>query len=246
MRFVVILLAVIIIISCLALGYFVGNLTLQDNSSPIYSPSQTKQVSTMLPDNPGQFNLLFVMADNLENPQPLLESVWAAGFLPESSEIYLVLLYPSTDNEGIPGKLSSAFSISSGKLNDHFLDILDAYHIRLDGYFVSDQNGAILWINWLGGVDLADGRGTQDGLTIINELPDPWKDPALSRQTQLKIIAGICGRLSRLTTDSNIFQVVSTLVPAHFYSNLSLENAASYWQKMISGSKRLNCQVNPP
>ena len=172
MRFVVILLSIIVIIACLALGYSLGNSTFRAVTPPSNTLSQPSPTSTSSDVSVSQHNLIFILADDLASGDPRLESVWLAGLQPGSSLVTLTLIYPSETALQPSQELPSTFSFDSGKISERFLSALAVYPFQFEGYIVSDNPGAIIGINWLGGIDLEEGQGLQDGNAVFNR-PDP-------------------------------------------------------------------------
>jgi hypothetical protein len=263
MKAVVILLSILVIIACLAFGFYLGNSTappnltptpLQTSNIPINGLGTTPQTSSTLktsslPSNPNQHNLVFVQADDLTNATPHLESIWLVGYLPGSARITVILVYPTSPGTYSPktNALANTFSITKdGKPSDAFITAVRTYGFPVNGYFLSDNQGTAELVNWLGGIDMGDNQGIQNGPAVLTQLTPPWEDQQASRMSQQKLTEGICARLNQLTTDTNWLPLVMGLLPDHLYTDLSLELASKDWKQLTSGPERLSCKVAIP
>jgi len=264
MRAVVILLSILVIIACLAFGFYLGNSTAPTNSTPTPTqslhPSKTGQSVTApqtpspsrastLPSNPNQHNLVFIQADDLTNATPRLESVWLAAYLPGSARVTVILVYPAPPGANSPKAiaLSQAFSITNdGKPSEAFLTAIRAYGFQVNGYFLSDNQGTAQFVNWLGGIDMGDNQGIQNGPAVLTELTPPWQDLQASRLSQQRLTEGICARLNQLSIETNWLPLVMDLMPEHLYTDLSLELASTDWKQLASGPDKLSCKVAVP
>jgi hypothetical protein len=264
MKAVVILLSILVIIACLAFGFYLGNSTARENSTP--TPLQNLPASqnglgtatpqtqyalkpSSLPSNPKQHNLLFIQADNLTNAAPHLESIWLVGYLPGSARITVILVYPAHPgtNSSKANALANTFSIShDGKPNEAFIAAVRNYGFQLTGYFLSDNQGTAELVNWLGGIDMGDDQGIQNGPAVLTRLTPPWQDLQASRLSQQRLTEGICARLNQLSIKTNWLPLMMGLMPDHLYTDLSLELASTDWKQLTSGPDKLTCKVAVP
>jgi hypothetical protein len=264
MKAVVILLSILVIIACLAFGFYLGNSTAYTNSTPTplqsSRPPQTSQgaptsqtpsplrVST-LPSNPDQHNLVFIQADNLTNATPRLESIWLVGYLPGSARVTVILVYPAPPGANSPkaNALSNTFNIThDGKPSETFLTAVLNYGFQVNGYFLSDNQGTAQLVDWLGGIDMGDDQGIQNGPAVLTRLTPPWQDLQASRLSQQKLTEGICAKLNQLSIKTNWLPLVMGLMPDHLYTDLSLELAGKDWKQLTSGPDKLSCKVAVP
>jgi hypothetical protein len=265
MKAVVIILSILVILACLAFGFYLGNSTAPPISTPTPSQiltlpptgqgspvSQTPSSSqaTTLPSNPKQHNLVFIQADDLTNVNPHLESIWLVGYLPGSARVTVILVYPAPPGTSSPkaAALGTTFSVThEGKPGEAFIAAVRSYGFPVNGYFLSDNQGTAKLVDFLGGIDMGDTQGVlQSGPAVLTRLTPPWQDLPASRISQQKLTEGICARLNQVTTETNWLPLVMGLMPDHLNTDLSLELASTDWKQLTSGPEKLSCRVAVP
>ena len=264
MKAVAILLSILVIIACLAFGFYLGTSTVPSDLTPtpllsssltqISPGSSTPQTpsalkASTLSSNPKQHNLVFVQADDLTKAVPRLESIWLVGYLPGSARISVILVYPVSPNTNSPkaNALADTFSIThDGKPDEAFIAAVRNYGFAVNGYFISDNQGTASLVNWLGGIEMGNNQELQNGPAVLTQLTPPWQDQQASRLSQQALTEGICVRLNQLTQETNWLPLVMGLMPDHLYTDLSLELASTDWKQLTSGSERLSCKVAVP
>jgi hypothetical protein len=264
MKPVVIIISILVIIACLGFGFYLGDLTTPSSSISLTQTSQPMQMTKVgneikksptnqsfpPPVNPNQHNLIFIQADDLKKSSPRLESIWLAGYISGSADITFILVYPSSQTgtfSSIAQIVSTSFKIdSNGTVSDGFISSLKSFGFYSNGYVLSDIKGLAQYVDWLGGIDINDGAGIRNGDVIVTKLVPPWQDIQKSRLIQQTINQGICSQLEQISFNSNWFTLISSLIPDHFHTDLSLEYVTQEWKQLFSGSDKLSCQVVMP
>jgi len=262
MKPVVIILSILVIVVCLGFGFYLGNLSNPSSSVSLTKTVQGLQVATVgsgisnstpykssPPANPNQHNLIFIQADDLQSPSPRLESIWLVGYITGSPDITFILVYPSQagGSSTTAQTFSKDFKVNGGdNLSEGFISYLNSFGFHSNGYVLSDNTGLAQFIDWLGGIDINDGTGIGNGNEIVTKLIPPWQDNQKSRLIQRDFSQGICLQLEHISVNSNWLPLISSLIPDHFQTDLSLEYAAQEWKQLFSESDKLSCRVVIP
>jgi hypothetical protein len=264
MKTITIIISIVIVLSCLILGYFLGNSTVptltptpSSSLSQSQGNGQTDSTSTAesafldsaLLTNPDQHNLILIQADDLTNPDPRLISIWLLGYLIDSPKISLILIYPvnSDADQTKIEELSDSFRVDAdGELSLGFLTSLGTMGFQSNGYILTDEIGTKVLIDEIGGIDLQNGSGVVSGTEALSVSIPPWEDITSAINYQKVVAQGICNRMDRVSEKTNLFIFVMDLLPDHFRSDVSLEFAAQDWEQISSFGGDLSCNIILP
>jgi hypothetical protein len=243
MKPVIIILAILMFIGCMALGSFAGDLSLDQDATASPPPEQlTPTFSTA-----NQRNLVVIQVDDLQAPSPRLVALWLVMYTRDASHLVMMLLHPLAGTDPAnPLALRSqplvdAFALTgAGEPDGGFLLAIQNRAARVDGYFVLDDRAMRAWVDWLGGIDA--GGALLNGDAFQQQLAAARADAGAAIQWQPQLVGGLCARVTALNAASNWLAALMPLTPAHLRTNLSLEMAMQDWSRLTAGPDPLSCE----
>jgi hypothetical protein len=224
-KIALLLLVILIFVFCAVIGYQVANQM---------SPTQaTAQVATAGADLKGeQHKLVLVYVDQLGDQQPKLISVWFISlFFLEGAPPTLTFaqIYPTRSNPNMNQAIEQSFALDGqGDPVNAFWQTIQALKIKWEGFLIVDNQTAQRVMEWV--------NGTGNYISILTNMPDhPTEGQQLLTQT-CKLISGISNRQTAPF-------VWGDLVPAHFRSNLRMEVALAYWNRVTTSTQEARCEI---
>jgi hypothetical protein len=194
--------------------------------SPVAQPASV----TPLPVN-SQQNLLVIHVDELGKPNPKLISVWAVFFAQyDRTFVSFKALYPDPLAPRPILPVNIFFSMNAaGEPSDAFFKWVEDHHLEYSAYILIDQEGM---------KQIADGTNFA-GLDLIiprnkDQLQAVW-------QQEARLLDHLCTQFLPGEKKSDIDW--HALIPAHFRSDLSFENAILIWDQLQAVSTSPNCEV---
>jgi hypothetical protein len=225
-RKLIIFLILFVFCLCASAGFYMA--TRVSPGMPAASPAAQPTIEVIPGIGSEQHNIVIVQVDQLDAQQPRLETVWFVSiFFMEDvppSVTFVQLYSPYTASENARA-LERAFSITvGGEPVKSFWAALDAYDIQYEGYFMVDRYSTQYILEW------ANGAGD-----YIAPLVDPDGPRGLVDQS----CQSVSGMSLRETTPFDW----TGLAPKHFRSNMRMEKAKEYWDKMTSSEQPLRCDL---
>jgi hypothetical protein len=174
-----------------------------------------------------QQNLLIIQIDQIDTPQPNLQSVWLAAYFQSEHQTVLTFtqLYPSQQNKRLSA-LDKTFPIDqNGALSRQFLRSISAGNIQWNGYLIIDRTGAHQIEQWL----------VDQGVPIFDQ------DTSSPRE----ILETACGYLRSGSAYSEI--TGSTIdwnhFNPHFQTDMEPSSLMSLWNGLFDTTHPTRCEV---
>ncbi len=169
--------------------------------------------------NNGQQNLLVITVDQLAFAKPALESIWLLITYPDISNLTLVPIYPSTqeDSKTADLKLAQTFALTAQQTpHSEFLELLQK-KIYLDNYLILDQKGVSSVLRILH--QFAEGLPGKENQTKSIILPQTGQGVDRRLENQVQIWHGICRELTRISKADKMEGLIQKISP-HVRTNL--------------------------
>lgn len=225
-KVVIILLFILVFAACGILGYQLANQT--NPAQP-----QTRSAAAGRVGQGEQHNLVIIQVDQLDSFQPHLISIWYTSlyFLEDKPPaLTFGQLYPMRTNQTVNQSIKNSFGLDgNGEPSAGFWRNLDTFKIKWEGYLLVDNvtiQRVLQWIN-----------GPGDYASILASGPE-----ASDQRNQL--VEQSCQKIAGIDQRQGPALEWSDLVPAHFHSNLSMEAALSYWNR-VKTAKDVRCEILP-
>ena len=178
--------------------------------------------------NNGQQNLLVITVDQLALAKPVLESVWLLITYPEISNLTLVPIYPSIQEDSLTADLMLAqtFAMTAQQTpHSEFLELLRE-KIYWNNYLIVDQEGASSVLRILHQYsERIPGQKNQMNSIL---LPQTGQEIDRSLENQVQIWNGICLELTRISKAGKIEDLIQEISP-HVRTNLKWEEFSPHW-----------------
>lgn len=225
---VIILMAIFVFFLCAIVGYQLATQSSfgQDGGPPMDQTSGNKGE---------QHNLIVVHVDQLDSPQPQLISVWFVQlffFEGTPPTITFAQIYPTRSESTTSRAIERSYSLSAdGEPAPGFWQSIRALNVNWEGFLVVDQmtmDRILAWAN---------------GPSDISWVQAALRDNPEEIQRLLKQTCKSVGGIDRREADPFSW---GDLVPAHFHSNLRMEAALAYWEKVTNAEMPIKCEVVPP
>lgn len=225
-KVIVVLLATLVFISCGFIGYQLANRVDPVKFTSVGASGRVGQGE--------QHNLVILQVDRLDSYQPKLVAVWFASlYFMEDNPPMLTFgqLYPTRSNNNINQSIARSFALDGqGEPSTGFLRSLETYKIKWEGYLLVDSITVQRVMEW------ANGPG--DYISLLSSGADG--------STERNQLAGqSCQRIAGIDIRQNPALQWGDLVPAHFRSNLHMEDALAYWIK-VTTARNARCEILPP
>jgi hypothetical protein len=200
----------LLIFTCfLVIGYTVNLRYYQPSEaagSAIRATFTTEHQASLASLPNGQRSILMISVSSLSAPNPKLQGIWLASYLPGESVIQVLPIFPTEgqENPDIDKQLGQAFKVNhqSGTLqpDQAFLDILAENNYWWSGYIVYDQL-------------LPEPTGHAAGQSAAQA---DYQDAHIS---QVNAMQSICHALTSLGQANDLAQV-ETRMPVHLVTDL--------------------------
>jgi hypothetical protein len=172
--------------------------------------------------NNGQQNLLVIIVDQFTLAKPALESIWLLITYPDISNLTLVPIYPSMqeDPKTADLMLTQTFALTAQQTpHSEFLKLLRE-KIYLDNYLILDQKGVSSVLRILH--QFAEGLPGKEKQTNSILLPQTGQGADRSLENQVQIWYGICLELTQISKDGKMEDLIKKISP-YIRTNLKLE-----------------------
>ena len=185
----------------------------------------------------GQRNILVIGVDNLNTPQPRLESVWLILYIIDRPQVTLFPIYPAPSAE-ILGPL---FKITpEGAPDPVFLEALLAQGLWWSSYILLDEAAMAEVVEAASSLS-AKNRNSISGVRAVAEVPPVWEDPDGSLIGQISLAQTICRQLNGSPSRLDISYLLD-LIPRHASTDLNLTRAAAELESLLSDPDGLSCE----
>ncbi len=221
---VLILLILLVFLGCALLGYQAAG-----QLNPSQEGSQEPDLEAGFRGE--QYNLLLMRVDQLNSMQPRLISIWFVSlfFLEDNpTTLTLAQIYPSNSPSSLSLEQTFAFT-AQGEIASSFWDKVDDYGFNWESYIVVDAVGANEFLQWL--------NGPGDYIGALEAASG-------SRENGLRMVEQTCKSIAS-ASGRELGQVNwSSLMPAHFRSNIRLEAGLVYWDRLVDTGP-VRCEIIP-
>jgi hypothetical protein len=208
------------------IGFAIAYLIRFRMPSPVVNPAiQTNTPAT------SQQNLLIIHVDELNKPNPTLISVWVV-FISQYDQSFISFksLYPDPLSPRPILPVTVIFSLNEeGKPSDVFLKWVSDHQLEWNAFVLIDQEGL---------AHISE-RVESPGLDRIiprskDQLQAVW-------QQEAQLMDHLCMQLQPRNKKTELNW--NELIPDHFRSDLSFEEAILIWSQLTTGGASPNCEV---
>ncbi|MCA1954500.1 MAG: hypothetical protein LDL12_05040 [Anaerolinea sp.] len=174
-----------------------------------------------------QQNYLLIHVDSLDQTTPKILSLWTVSISSTSSITSLKAqpLFPSTATQS--AVVLHSFSLDNkGQPTKEFLTLVQStFRLPINNYILIDNDGlASLRSMWLG--------------TALA--------PVESNADEILLIEQGCERIRQNQIASDVNQALSQIIPRHFRTDLSFDDAILRWNEITQSGDKLKCEVFAP
>lgn len=220
----VILIALLVFFACATLGY---QLAMQTGVWPGEAPRPTAAVSTLGAE---QHNLVIIQVDQLDADKPKLVSVWYVNilFLEDTPPtLSFAQLYSPESSKATARNLERNFSLNSSlEPSNSFWKAVKATRVEWEAYFVVDNISTQRILEWV--------NGSGDYITPFN-----------SADQSRNVITQTCQSLAAISSREGPAFDWAGLAPDHFHSDMHMEIAMAYWNRITKSTKPISCLPVP-
>jgi len=191
--------------------------------------------------NNGQHNLLVITVDQLASAKPVLESIWLLITYPEISNLTLVPIFPTGQDDMKTDDLTLAqtFVMTAQQTpNSDFLELIRE-KIYWDNYLVVDQKGVSNVLKIL--QQYPKGSPGTENQTNMILLPQIGQEIDRSLENQVRIWNGVCLELSRISNAGEMENLIQQISP-HIRTNLVLEELSQQWLLEQPNDFQMGCE----
>lgn len=180
--------------------------------------------------DPNQHNTLFVLVDDLNSSNPILEGIWLAARQEGSNEWNWMPIYPvpldKADSEY--AKPHSAFYLPTSEMPDsNALPPLRAQRVWWDEVFWLDQVALGLLQTISGAEPLA--------------MTDTWLEPQAALFEQVQILNNLCKSGQATVSDAGTLDQLLALIPNHFRLSINPFDLITRWDSWSEDGFPLSC-----
>lgn len=180
-----------------------------------------------------QHNLVIIQVDQLDSAQPRLVSVWFASLFfmeGESPRLSFGQLFPTRSDPSQNQSIARSFGLDGqGDPSTGFWRSLDSLKIKWEGYLLVDNITVQRVLEWI--------NGPGDYPAILSSGAENSAARSQLAGRSCKAVAGIDKRQGPSLQWGD-------LVPAHFRSNLRMEDALAYWNR-VTTAIGAQCEILP-
>jgi hypothetical protein len=184
-----------------------------------------------------------ILTDQFIAKHQYLEGVWLVVYLPSTSHLTFLPLYPSSLSEDADqdNPLVSLFRLGTdGAPTPIFLEALrEEKDVWWDNYLILDETALTAMIDAQGGIDL--GWGRVDGAQAVANLSPESQKPREALVEQATLARELCFRAPELFWGAN---PGGRLDPRshHVYSDLAFDGSKLDWPGLGEDSGNLTCE----
>ncbi|MCX7975697.1 MAG: hypothetical protein N2646_01365 [Bellilinea sp.] len=221
MRRILLLLSILAFMFCLAAGFILAQKSLNSMSEQGNSNDVARSESSY------QQNILLIHVDELEKNQPALISVWGLILYFPEPKIILQPIYPSPIGaERFP---LNNFKITQTKnLNSRFIQQVSLQtQMTWDNYILIDHQALSFFTAELFSGDELYAPDQTNGIISVERA----------------YFSQLCNRLVEMEQDGLQQLRWKHLIPDHWRSNLSFDDALLNWEKLTSPQNPVKCEV---
>jgi hypothetical protein len=208
------------------IGFAIAYLIRFRMPSPVANPT----IQTHIPTT-SQQNLLIIHVDELSKPSPTLISVWVVFFAQyDQAFVSFKSLHPDPLSPRPLIPVTVLFSLNEeGKPSDVFLKWVSDHQLEWIAYVVIDQKG------------LAQIAEQVDSPRLDFIIPRSKDQLQAVWQQEARLMDHLCMQLQPGNNKTELNW--NELIPDHFHSDLSFEEAILIWSQLQTGSASPNCEV---
>lgn len=191
--------------------------------------------------NNGQQNLLVITVDQLALAKPVLKSIWLLITYPEISNLILVPIYPSNQEDSITADLMLAqtFAMTAQQTpRSEFLEPLRK-KIYWDNYLIVDQKGVSSVLRILH--QFAEELPGKENQTNSILLPQTGQEVDRSLENQVQIWNIVCLELSRISKAGKMEDLIQKISP-YVRTNLLWEELSQQWSFEQPNDFQMGCE----
>lgn len=191
--------------------------------------------------NNGQQNLLVITVDQLALARPVLKSIWLLITYPEISNLILVPIYPSNQEDSITADLMLAqtFAMTAQQTpRSEFLEPLRK-KIYWDNYLIVDQKGVSSVLRILH--QFAEELPGKENQTNSILLPQTGQEVDRSLENQVQIWNIVCLELSRISKAGKMEDLIQKISP-YVRTNLLWEELSQQWSFEQPNDFQMGCE----
>jgi hypothetical protein len=222
--------------------FYPSDFNLFDSSLRVVSAQENKPIESL---STGQRSILLITTSSLNTVNSNLESVWLITYLPSSSDIRLLSIFPTGHQpiSDLEAQLVNSFEMNkkNGKLalDQDFLEILAAENYWWSGYLVMDEIGLAGVLDLFGGIEM---RGhSLSGDQVISELPDASAQPGDAYSYQIAMLQSACKQFSRSASSIDLSQIHS-LLSRHIFTDMLSDQLKTEYQSLLAGERQPTCK----
>lgn len=218
------LVALLVLLTLLLTGFSWAYLHLP--ARPLTPRSVSLQSAALLPrPENGQKNLLLVVVDRLQDPEPSLEGAWMLIYAPSGLRVTFMPVYPAASS--LSRSLEKEFRLAENQvLADSFQQALRAQGLWWDHYLLVDYATLAALVELSGGIEIGEGLGSgpgsspgdgpgsgrSDGRQVVSLLPIARQNPQTAQELQARIALGICQRFAITLHQASPEAIVELLI----------------------------------
>ena len=167
-----------------------------------------------------QSNLLVILVDSFDAPEPELIGLWLVGRAYDSPQVVFLPMVP-TSRPGEMELYQKIFKLDAyGSPASGFLDYLRTKKVWWDHYLVADKSSLADLVALVGGLDW-DGR-ISTGVEVADSLPDYYLAPEAMLRAQARIASVLCQNSPVLIRNADP-EIIWGLLTHRMRSDLDLE-----------------------
>ncbi|MDD5466878.1 MAG: hypothetical protein PHS96_03645 [Anaerolineales bacterium] len=192
-----------------------------------------------------QRNVLLIGVDDLQAPQPSLNSVWMVMYL-EGTNLYTFMpIFPSSEanslNDGVAGNtLQDIFTLQpDGSPGIPFIATLRVRDLWWNGYVMVDTAGLVSLSEGLGGIDPQMVSNLTSRAQLVGQPALTTGSQAIIDQAHL--INAICHRASTGLRPSQVVSVIETL-HGRLNADFDLATLAGEWARLAQSDAGITCE----
>lgn len=189
----------------------------------------------------GQRNLLVIKVNQLDSPDPALESIWLLITHPEIPNLTLVPVYPTAKIDSTSGEPTwiKLFSITANQIpNEEFLNALHEQFLW-QNYLIIDAKGASAVQKIL--QQYSEKFHSGEIHSDQNILPASNSDIGISLEKQIKEWNTVCHEITSITDLSKIDELLLQISP-YIHTNINWDDIVQQWALASHEDFHLGCE----
>ncbi len=224
----------LVIIIGLGSGVFIGS-GFSDEDQP---SSENTLPPTNLFDQGSSKAFLVVGVNDIHDPLTELESLWLIETDVDSFNIRLHPIYPTAENNSFQSPHDPIFVTPAGPVEVFEIGFIQSNEV--DHIIIMDK--AAFWtLIQLSDESVETPVDHIQGVQFDN-YPHTWEDPVKALDYQVGIISYLCKHSSPFAEAERVEEMVK-LINNYLFTDLSLEELLSYWQKLYDNQFVFSCEI---